>query len=47
MVSSNCAVCCSTKLKFIKEQEANRLLGNLQGTKMQVLGDLPLTIILF
>ena len=29
MLSSNCAVCSSQKLRFIKEQEANGLLSSL------------------
>ena len=29
MVLSNCVVCCSKILRFIKEQEASRLLNTL------------------
>ena len=29
MVTSNCAVCCSKKKRFVKAQEASRLLSNL------------------
>ena len=47
IVSSNFAVCGNEKSSFIKEQEAGGMLGNLLGTKTQVLGDLLLTNILF
>ena len=30
MVLSKCAVCCSKKSKFIKQQEASKLLSNLE-----------------
>ena len=43
MVLSNCAVCGSKKSRFTKEKEASGILGNLLGTKIPVLGDLPLT----
>ena len=41
MVLSNCAVCGSKKSRFTKEKEASGILGNLLGTKIPVLGDLP------
>ena len=42
MLFSECAVCNSEKSKFIKEQEAKVLLGNLMGAKIPILGDIPL-----
>ena len=42
MLLSKCAVCDSKKSKFLKEQEAKGLLGNLLGTKIPILGDIPL-----
>ena len=44
MISSKCAICGSKKSKFIKEQQAKRLLSNLglrtQLNKIPVLGDI-------
>ena len=40
MLLSKCAVCNSKKLKFIKEQEAKRLLSNFTGIKTPFLSDL-------
>ena len=37
MLLSNCEVCNSRKSKFIKKQEANRLLGSRLG-KIPILG---------
>ena len=42
MLLSKCAVCNSKKSKFFKDQEAKGLLGNLQGAKTPILGDIPL-----
>ena len=39
MLLSKCAVCNIKKLKFIKEQEAKRLLSNLTGIKIPFLSD--------
>ena len=38
MLLSKCAMCNSKKSKFLKEQEAKRLLGNLLGAKIPILG---------
>ena len=44
MILSTCALCGNKKLKFIKQQEAKRLLSNLglrtQLNKIPVLGDI-------
>ena len=40
-------MCNSKKLKFIKDQEANGLLGNLLGAKMRILDNIPLVNPLF
>ena len=44
MILSTCAICCSKKSKFIKQQEANGLLSNLglrtPLNKIPVLGDI-------
>ena len=40
MLLSNCIVRNSKKSKFLKEQEAKGLLGNLLGAKIPVLGDI-------
>ena len=44
MILSTCAICCSKKSKFIKEQEAKGLLSNLglrtSLNKIPVLGDI-------
>ena len=45
MIESNCAVCCSKKSRFIKEEEAMGLLSNL-GIKTP-LSKVPLLNILF
>ena len=47
MVTSNCAVCGSKNLRFIKEQEASVLLRNLTGIKVPILSDLTIANILF
>ena len=47
MLLSKCAVCNSKKLKFIKEQEATRLLCKLTGIKVSTLSDLSIANILF
>ena len=47
MLLSKCTVCNSKKSKFIKEQEAKGLLGNLLGAKIPILGDIPLVNTLF
>ena len=39
MLLSKFAVCNSKKLKFIKEQEAKRLLSNLTGIEIPFLSD--------
>ena len=44
---SKCAVSNSKNYKFIKEQEAKGLLGNLLEAKIQILRDIPLVNILF
>ena len=40
-------MCNCKKLKFIKDQEANGLLGNLQGAKIPILDNIPLVNTLF
>ena len=40
-------VCNIKKSKFLKEQETKGLLGNFLGTKIPVLGDIPLVNTLF
>ena len=44
MIFSTCAICCSKKSKFIKNQQAKRLLSNLglrtPLNKIPVLGDI-------
>ena len=47
MLLSKCAVCNSKKSKFIKEQKAKGLLGNLLGAKIPILGDIPLVNTIF
>ena len=42
MLLSKCAVCNSKKSKFIKEQEAKRLLSDLIRSKVPILKDLPI-----
>ena len=42
-----CSVCNSKKSKFLKEQEARRLLSNLMGIKIPTLSDLPTINTLF
>ena len=44
---SKCVLCNSKKSKFLKEQEAKALLGNILGTKIPILGDVPLVNTLF
>ena len=41
MLLSKCTVCDRKKWKFIKEQEAKGLLGNLLGAKILIFGDIP------
>ena len=43
MLLSKCAVCNSKKYKFIKEQQARGLSGNLTGIKVPILSDLSIT----
>ena len=40
-------MCESKKSRFLKEQEAKGLLGNLLGTKIQILGGIHLVNTLF
>ena len=40
-------MCNNKKSKFIKEQEAKGLLGNLLGAKIPILRDIPLVSTLF
>ena len=47
MLLSKCAVCNCKKSKFLKEQEAKGLLGNLLGAKIPILGVIPLVNTLF
>ena len=47
MLLSKCAVRNDEKSKFIKEQEAKGLLCNLLGSKIPILGDIPLANTLF
>ena len=47
MLLSKFTVSNSKKSKFIKEQETKRLLANLLGAKIQILGDIPLVNTLF
>ena len=46
MGSSNCAVCGSKKLRFIKEQEASGILCNMLETKIPLLCDALISNIL-
>ena len=46
MLSSKCAISGSTKLRLIKEQETSKILDNILGTKILVLGDIPIANIL-
>ena len=46
MLSSKCAMSGSTKLRLIKEQETSKILDNILGTKILVLGDIPIANIL-
>ena len=47
MLLSKCSVRNNKKWKFIKEQEAKGLLGNLLETKIPILRDIPLVNTLF
>ena len=47
LLLSNCTVCNSKKLKFLKEQEAWGLLRNLREVKIPILGDLFIINTLF
>ena len=47
MFLSKYAVPNSKKSKFLKEQEAKRLLSNLTGIKIPILNDLPILNTLF
>ena len=47
MLLSKCAVCNCKKSKFLEEQEAKGLLGNLLGAKIPILGVIPLVNTLF
>ena len=46
MLSSKCAMSGSTKLRLIKEQETSKILDNILGTKILVLGDILIANIL-
>ena len=46
ILSSNFVVSSSKNLGFIKEQETGKILDNMLGTKMQVLGDISIANIL-
>ena len=46
MLSSNCAISGSTKLSLIKEQETSKILDNILGRKILLLGDIPIVNIL-
>ena len=46
MLSSKCAISGSTKLRLIKEQETSKILDNILGTKILVLGDILIANIL-
>ena len=47
LLLSNCTVCNSKKLKFLKDQEAWGLLRNLTEVKIPILGDLFIINTLF
>ena len=47
MLLSKCSARNSKKSKFLKEQEAKGLLGNLTGIKVPILSDLPILNALF
>ena len=47
MLSPKCAVCNNKKKKFIKDQEARRLLSNLIEEKVPILSNIPIVNILF
>ena len=47
MLSSNCEICGSKNVRFIKEQEARGLLIKLTEIKLPTLSDLLITNILF
>ena len=46
MLSSICVVAGRKKLRFIKEQETTKIVDNMLGTKIPVLGDIPVANIL-
>ena len=46
MLSSICVVAGLKKLRFIKEQETTKIVDNMLGTKIPVLGDIPVANIL-
>ena len=46
ILSSNYVVSGSKNLRFIKEQETSKILDNMLGTKMRVLGDISIANIL-
>ena len=47
MLLSRCAVCNSKKSKFLKEQEAKKILCNLLGIKVPILNNIPIVNTLF
>ena len=47
MLLSKCSACDGKKLKFLKEQEARRLLSNLLVLKVPILSDIPIVNTLF
>ena len=47
MLLSNCVVCDSKKSRFIKEEEASKLLVNMMGTKIPIVADIPIANMLF
>ena len=47
MLLSRCVVRNSKKSKFLKEQEARRILSNLLGIKVPILSDIPIVNTLF
>ena len=47
MLLSKCEACDNEKLKFIKDQEARRLISKLTGIKVPILSDLQIANILF
>ena len=46
MLSSNSVVSGSKKMRLIKEQETSKILDSMLGTKVPVLGDIPIANIM-